>query len=237
MNSEGLEPPTSWAVTKCSIQLSYESFLLLRCKGKLFFYSAQIISIFFFTKVENSYFCAMFSKLLYSSKIRGYKKSLRYRKRERIVVNPSQLGSCLVYRDTKSDDSALYDRLLSQFPGVDFVSIWCVIGKESRILKRFSFTENDILVRKSALKGKRGFSDAKVEEVLKRDFDWLIDLSLDHSEITPLILTASSAKCKISWRYVGEFVADITIGDIKSREEFVDSLHEIFLTLNNRGDE
>ncbi len=25
VNSEGIEPPTSWAVTRCSIQLSYES--------------------------------------------------------------------------------------------------------------------------------------------------------------------------------------------------------------------
>lgn len=237
MNSEGLEPPTSWAVTKCSIQLSYESFLLLRCKGKLFFYSAQIISIFFFTKVENSYFCAMFNKLLYSSRIRGYRKSIESRKRERIVVNPSQLGSCLVYRDTKSDDPALYDKLLSLFSGVDFVSIWSMVGKESKISKRYSFTENDILIRKSALKGKKGFADTRVEETLNRDYDWLIDLSLDHSEITPLVLAASNAKCKISWRYAGNFVADITIGDIKNREEFVDSLRDIFLTLNSRGDE
>ena len=26
VNSEGFEPPTSWAVTRCTIQLCYESF-------------------------------------------------------------------------------------------------------------------------------------------------------------------------------------------------------------------
>ena len=40
--------------------------------------------------------------------------------------------------------------------------------------------------------------------------------------------------CKISWRYLGDFVADITVKDLKSRKEFVGGIKDLFVTLSTK---
>ena len=128
---------------------------------------------------------------------------------------------------------------------VSFNTIFAFLWPSSAIFSIFASLREIIaisLIAKNAFiriraKSKRIFKtieNAEVSvELLNGKFDWLIDMSADNSDFVELLLLASRAKCKISWRYIGDFVADITLKEVKNRKEFVEQLPELFKMLTN----
>ncbi len=173
----------------------------------------------------------MLRRLLYKAKVKNHKKLLLGRVRTKEFVEPSQVKRCLLLRSTRGDNSCYVATLKEIFPHIDFVELWHVsTGTLS------PSDSNAITISKHNLT-KSGYKDADpAVELLNTPFDWYIDLSNDNSELAELLLLESMAKCKISWRYLGNFVADITVKDLKGRKEFVSGLKELFVTLSTNVD-
>ena len=170
----------------------------------------------------------MIGRLLYKSRIKKYRKVLCSKERTKQFVLPDQVKSCLVLRSTIGDNESLYSELISLYPNIEFTSLWHVnsgsVSPEDCItITKENFTSKGIENADDAVK------------LLEAPFDWLIDLSNSNSEIVELILLTSNAKCKISWRYLGGFIADITMKDVKNRVEFIQNLKLLFSNLSCNG--
>ncbi|MBE6334614.1 MAG: hypothetical protein E7071_07325 [Bacteroidales bacterium] len=171
----------------------------------------------------------MFRRLLYKAKVKNHKRLLRGRVRMKQFVEPMQVKQCLLLRSTRRDNSSYVDVLKNAFPHIEFVELWHVSTGTLPPSDPNAVTISKHNLIKSGYKG----ADSAVE-LLNKQFDWYIDLSNDNSELAELLLLESMAKCKISWRYLGDFVADITVKDLKSRKEFVGGIKNLFVTLSTK---
>lgn len=174
----------------------------------------------------------MLKRLLYKAKVRSHRRELLSKRRVKQFVLPSQAKSCLLLRSTRGDSDYYADKIRETYPKIKFTELWHI---STGTLPPSDV--NLITISKQNL-AKKGYINAdKALALLNEPFDWLIDLSNDNSDIAELLLLESNAKCKISWRYLGHFIADITVKDVEDRKEFVERIEELFLTLNTKVDE
>ncbi len=173
----------------------------------------------------------MFRRLLYKAKLKKHKRVLVERKRTKQFILPSHAKRALLFRSTRWDRDEYAEALKNAFPNVEFVELWHV--------STGTFAPSDTnaaMIMKSNLR-KSGYRGAdRAVELLDTPFDWLIDLSNDNSELAELLLLESRAKCKISWRSLGSFSADITVKDVEDRCEFVNSIKVLFENLSTKRD-
>lgn len=171
----------------------------------------------------------MIKGLLHRAKLRKHKARVLALDREKCFIAPQNVKSCLVLRSTFMDNEECVNQLKSMYPDVEFTELWHICQgtmKPSDVDIAMTISRDNLT--------KRGFENAEVAvELLNGKFDWLIDMSADNSDFVELLLLASRAKCKISWRYIGDFVADITLKEVKNRKEFVEQLPELFKMLTN----
>ena len=169
----------------------------------------------------------MVKGLLYRARLKKYKSRVITLDREKCFTAPNNVKSCLVLRSTFLDNEECIHLLKELYPDIEFVELWHV--SQGTITP--SDVDTSVIISSDNLT-KRGFEGADgAVKLLDGKFDWLIDLSADNSDFVELLLLASRAKCKILWRYIGDFVADITLKDIDNRKEFVERLPELFKML------
>lgn len=170
----------------------------------------------------------MFKRLIYRTKIKRHLAKLSLLQRDKSFVLPEDAKNCLLFRSTRGDNNIYVERLKQIFPHIEFVDFWHI--SSGTIAP--SGVDMSAVVSWGNLT-RSGFKRAdKAVELLGKQFDWLIDLSNDNSDLAELLLLTSKASCKISWRYIGNFVADITLKDIDNRKEFVERIPELFLSLS-----
>lgn len=169
----------------------------------------------------------MIKGLLYRAKLRKQKARVITLDREKSFIAPRNVKSCLVLRSTFMDNEECVNQLKTMYPDIEFTDLWHV----SHGTMTPSDVDASMTISRDNLT-KRGFEGADgAIKLINGKFDWFIDLSADNSDFVELLLLSSRAKCKISWRYIGDFVADITLKDVDNRKEFVERLPELFAML------
>ena len=171
----------------------------------------------------------MIKGLLHRVKYRKHKARVMTLDRERCFIAPKSAKSCLVLRSTFMDNEESVNLLKELYPDIEFTDLWHI--SHGTIVP--SGVDPSVTISRDNLT-RKGFeaTDGAVK-LLNGKFDWFIDLSADNSDFVELLLLASRAKCKISWRYIGDFVADITLKDVDNRKEFVEKIPELFSMLTN----
>ena len=169
----------------------------------------------------------MIKGLIHRAKVRKHKARVVALDRERCYTAPSKVRSCLILRSTFMDSDECVNLLKDMYPNIEFIELWHI--SQGTIMP--SGIDETMTISRDNLT-KRGFENAEgAVKLLNGKFDWFIDLSADNSDFVELLLLSSMAKCKISWRYIGDFVADITLKDVDNRKEFVERLPELFAML------
>ena len=184
-------------------------------RGKFFcstfnFHYFCFLMISVMIKIKNVFFRRFYEKVL-AKKHSRVAASVQYKEKE-------EVKTCLLFYVAGEEVEEAIEALQQGMPKTKFQRL-CFIPSEREVLDRLDV----IYYRQNELGWKGVFANARLEEVLSKKFDLLIDLTTNSNVFTQYVLKNSNAQCIISKNEADGF-ADIVVNEMKDEREFVKKL-------------